>query len=112
MSIVELRAGMDAGANGSGSGMKHEVILEGQEWLPRQARVDLDFDVQVHCTAGSVDAQILNISADGFRIHSASPIHVGAEVILEVASELPVKALICWACGLEAGGVFAESVAL
>lgn len=92
--------------------MKHEVILEGQEWLPRDSRVDIDFDVLVHCTAGPVNAQILNLSADGFRIHSARPIDVGSEVTLEVERELPVRALICWACGLEAGGVFAESVAL
>ena len=91
--------------------MKHEAILEG-DWLPRDPRVDVDFDVRVHCPAGSVEAQILNLSAEGFRIHSAQPIDVGSEVVLEVAKELPVKALICWACGLEAGGVFAESVAL
>lgn len=91
--------------------MKHEAILEG-DWLPRDPRVDVDFDVRVHCPAGPVEAQILNLSADGFRIHSARPIDVGSEVTLEVARELPVKALICWACGLEAGGVFAEAVAL
>lgn len=91
--------------------MKHEAILEG-DWLRREPRVETDFDVRVHSPAGSVEAQILNLSADGFRIHSAKPIDVGSEVTLEVAKELPVKAVICWACGLEAGGVFAESVAL
>lgn len=91
--------------------MKHEAILE-SGWLRREPRVETDFDVRVHCSAGPVEAQILNLSADGFRIHSATPIDVGSEVTLEVAKELPVRALICWACGLEAGGVFAESVAL
>ena len=91
--------------------MKHEAILEG-DWLRSEPRVDTDFDVRVHCPAGPVEAQILNLSADGFRIHSARPIDAGSEVTLEVAREVPVKAVICWACGLEAGGVFAESVAL
>lgn len=91
--------------------MKHEAILEGQ-WLPRDPRVEVDFDVRVHCADGSVEAQILNLSADGFRLHSAKPIEVGAEVTLEAARQFPVKALICWACGLESGGVFSEPVTL
>lgn len=103
---------LDAGANESGHEMKHEAILEGREWLPRDERVEVDFDVQVHSPQGLIDAQILNLSADGFRIHSRKPIEVGEEVTLEVPSRHPVKALICWACGLEAGGVFAEPVAL
>ena len=112
MIVVELRAGVDARANGSGPVMKHEAILEGREWLSRDARGEVDFDVRVHGPQGLIEAQILNLSADGFRIHSAKPIEVGEEVTLEVPARHPVKALICWACGLEAGGVFAESVAL
>lgn len=92
--------------------MKHENILAGEEWPPRDPRVDVDFDVRVHCDTGAVEAQILNLSADGFRLHSAKPIEVGAEVTLEVAKEFPVRALICWACGLESGGVFADAVTL
>jgi hypothetical protein len=92
--------------------MKHEAILAAEQWSPRDPRVDVDYDVRVHCDAGAVEAQILNLSADGFRLHSARPIEVGAEVTLETAKQFPVKALICWACGLEAGGVFAEAVTL
>jgi hypothetical protein len=33
-------------------------------------------------------------------------------VTLEASKNFPVKALICWACGQDAGGVFAEAVAL
>jgi PilZ domain len=92
--------------------MKHEAILEGQEWLPRDTRVDALFDVRVHCDAGEVDAHILNLSSDGFRLHTADPLQVGWEVTLEAAKQFPVKALICWACGHDAGGVFAEPIAL
>lgn len=92
--------------------MKHEAILAADEWSPRDPRVNVDFDVRVHCQDGDVPAQILNLSADGFRLHSSKPIEVGAEVTLEAAKQFPVKALICWACGLESGGVFSESVTL
>jgi hypothetical protein len=92
--------------------MKHEAILAGEEWPSRDPRVEVDFDVRVHCDAGEIGAQIINLSSDGFRLHSANPLEVGWEVTLEAAKQFPVKALICWACGNESGGVFAESAAL
>jgi hypothetical protein len=92
--------------------MKHEAILEGQELLSRDPRVDTALPVRVHCQAGAIDAHILNLSSDGFRIRSDNPLQVGWVVTLEAAKQFPVKALICWACGQEAGGVFAEPVAL
>src|SRR3954447_19922271 len=95
----------------SGRTMKHEAILAG-DWLPREPRVEAEFGVRVHCEAGEIEAQIVNLSSDGFRLHSENPLEVGWEVTLEAAKHFPVKALICWACGQEAGGVFAEPVAL
>jgi hypothetical protein len=92
--------------------MKHEAILAGQEWPSRDPRVEVDFDVRVVCEAGDIGAQIINLSSDGFRLHSANPLEVGWEVTLEAARQFPVKALICWASGNESGGVFAEPVAL
>ena len=91
--------------------MKQEVILEGAR-LARDPRVDVDFDVRVHTEAGEIGAQIVNLSSDGFRLYSSRPLEVGWEVTLEAAKQFPVSALICWACGLEAGGVFEEPVAL
>ena len=92
--------------------MKHQAILACQDWLPRDPRVDVDFDVRVVCDAGEIDAQIVNLSSDGFRLQTANPLQVGWEVTLEAAKQFPVKAIICWACGHEAGGVFEEPVAL
>lgn len=92
--------------------MKHEAILEGQEWLPRDARVDIGYDVRVQCEAGEIEAQLLNLSSDGFCLHTANPLQAGWEVTIEANRHESVKALICWACGLDAGGVFAEPVAL
>jgi hypothetical protein len=92
--------------------MKHEAILEGQELLSRDPRVDIELPVRVHCAAGEFDAELTNLSSDGFRLHSSDPMQVGWEVTLEAAKNFPVKALICWACGNESGGVFSEAVAL
>jgi len=91
--------------------MKHEAILEGDR-TPRDPRVDVDFDVRVHTERGLVGAQIVNLSSDGFRLHTSNPLQAGWEVTLEAAKDFPVRALICWACGNESGGVFAESAAL
>jgi hypothetical protein len=92
--------------------MRHEAILEGQEWPPRDTRVEVGYDLSVHCEAGEIHAQLVNLSSDGFRLHSADPLEVGWEVTLQAARHDSVKAVICWACGLDAGGVFAEPVAL
>ena len=92
--------------------MKHEAILEGQELLSRDPRVDAEFPVRVHCQTGEMEAQVVNLSADGFRLRSDNPLQVGWVVTLEAAKQFPVKALICWACGNESGGVFSEAVAL
>jgi hypothetical protein len=93
--------------------MKHEAIVAVDELLvPRDPRVETELPVRVHCQAGEFDAELTNLSSDGFRLHSSNPMQVGWEVTLEAAKNFPVKALICWACGNEAGGVFSEAVAL
>jgi PilZ domain len=92
--------------------MKHEAIVEGRELPPRDTRIDVEYDIQVHCTAGDIDAQVLNVSSDGFRLRSLDPLEVGWEVTLKAPEHNPVKAVICWACGLDSGGVFADPVAL
>ena len=92
--------------------MKHQAILEGQDWLPRDPRIDVTYDVSVECDAGEIEAQMLNLSSDCFRLRTEGPLQVGWEVTLKAGKHDPVKAVICWACGLESGGVFAEPVAL
>lgn len=92
--------------------MKHETILAERDWLPREPRVESDFDVRVCWNEGEIEAQILNVSADGFRLRTTNPLQVGWEVTLETGRYDAVKAIICWACGHDAGGVFAEPVAL
>ena len=60
----------------------------------------------------ALDVVILDVSRDGFRLESQSELEVGSEVLLQVAKLAPVKAVIRWTCGHEAGGVFLEPVAL
>ena len=93
--------------------MKHEANVAVDELLvPRDPRVETELPVRVHCQAGEFDAELTNLSSDGFRLHSSNPMQVGWEVTLEAAKNFPVKAMICWACGNESGGVFSEAVAL
>lgn len=92
--------------------MKFEGRFEGCELHRRPARTDVAFDVLVHCAAGDLDAQIVNLSGSGFRLRSSTPLEVGAEVALEVAKLPPVKAVVRWARGCEAGGVFLDAVTL
>lgn len=92
--------------------MKHEGMLEGRELLPRSTRIDVSWNVMVKCARGNVPAEVVNVSAQGFRLHTARALEVGAEVALRFANETPIKALIQWVSGKEAGGVFLDSVAL
>ena len=60
----------------------------------------------------TLDVVITDVSRDGFRLESRSELEVGAEIMLLVSKLNPVKAVIRWTCGHEAGGVFLEPVAL
>ena len=60
----------------------------------------------------ALDVVITDVSRDGFRLESDSELEIGSEVWLKVAKLSPVRALIRWTCGHEAGGVFLEPAAL
>jgi hypothetical protein len=92
--------------------MKFEGKLEGHEIVQRPARIDASFDVLVRCAAGEFGASITNLSAKGFRLRSARALEPGWEISLEVPRMAPVRAVIRWVSGEDAGGVFAEAVAL
>ena len=92
--------------------MKHEGMLQGRELLTRGTRVDVRWNVMVRCAGRSIAAEIVNVSATGFRLRTARALEVGAEVALRFAKDAPVKAVIQWVAGEEAGGVFVEAIAL
>ena len=75
--------------------------------------------VSVHCDAVLCEADgcelavvITDVSRDGFRLMSRCELEVGSEVLLRVGKIEPVRALIRWTRGYEAGGVFLEPVSL
>jgi hypothetical protein len=92
--------------------MKFEGRLEGRELATRAPRVDAGFVVQVSCSAGVFPARITNLSSSGFRLRSARALEAGWEVTLKVPKRAPVKCVIRWASGKDAGGVFLEPIAL
>ena len=92
--------------------MKYDGKLEGREFEPRAARIDVDYDALVRLDWGAVEAQILNVSNQGFRLRSRIELEPGEQVTLEVPKLEPVRGMIRWACGDECGGVFLEAVAL
>ena len=78
----------------------------------RSPRVDAEFVVLVRCAAGKFPARITNLSATGFRLLSARPLEAGWVVTLQLSRREPVKCMIRWAAGKEAGGVFLEGARL
>lgn len=92
--------------------MKFHGKLEGRECQPRSARIDVAYDALVRLDWGAVEAMILNVSSNGFRLRTAEELEPGCEVTLEVEKLEPVKGVIRWACGQESGGVFVEAIAL
>lgn len=80
---------------------------------------DRDPRITVHCDAVLTEPDgcelavvITDVSRDGFRLESRATLEPGSEVLLTVAKLAPVKALIRWTRGVEAGGVFLEPVSL
>ena len=94
------------------SEMKFEGQLQGHEVSGRPARTDVTYDVLVSCDTGDFEAQIVNLSAMGFRLRCATGLQAGWNVSLKVAKLPPVEAVIRWVRGEECGGVFLDSVAL
>jgi hypothetical protein len=92
--------------------MKLDLRLEGRELHPRATRVDVRFDALVRVEWGAVDGLVLNVSSEGFRLHTAEELEVGTQVSLEVEKLPPVRGEILWVCGYECGGLFTEAVAL
>jgi len=92
-------------------GMNRKFELAG--YAKRQPRIALRCEaVLVEGDGCTLDVVITDVSRDGFRLESRSELEVGAEIILLVTKLAPVKGLIRWTRGREAGGVFLEPAAL
>jgi hypothetical protein len=92
--------------------MKFDGQLQGREIPRRPARTNVIYDVLVSSEAGEFEAQIVNLSAMGFRLRSAAEVEIGCRVSLKVAKLPPVDAVVRWVRGDECGGAFVEPVIL
>jgi hypothetical protein len=95
-----------------GPEMKFEGRLQGRELTPRAARIDVLYDALVRFDGTATEAMILNLSSKGFRLRMADELEPDTEITLEVDKLEPVRGVIRWICGEEAGGVFLEAIAL
>lgn len=92
--------------------MMYEGEIGGREVLERATRVDTVYGLTVGYPGGSADAELINLSSEGFRLRCNEPLETGWSVTLKAGRDNPLQAVIVWASGLDAGGVFAEPVAL
>jgi hypothetical protein len=92
--------------------MKFEGRLEGREISSRPVRAEVTYDVWVSCASGEFGAQIVNLSAMGFRLVCTAELQVGWRVSLKVEKLPAVDAVIRWVCSDECGGAFVEPVIL
>lgn len=81
---------------------------KGRATSVRSPRVDTGILVLLRCAAGKFPARITNLSASGFRLQTPRALKVGWEVTLESPKRPPVRCMIRWVAGKEAGGVFLE----
>jgi hypothetical protein len=93
--------------------MTNHAKLETGGYQHRNPRVAVRCEAVLVEEDGCIlDVVITDVSRDGFRLESRCELEVGSEILLQVPRLDPVKAVIRWTCGYEAGGTFLEPVAL
>ena len=87
--------------------------IEAASYLKREPRIAVRCEaVLVENDGCTLDVLVTEVSRDGFRLESQAELEVGSQILLLVTKMAPVKALIRWTRGMEAGGVFLEAGAL
>jgi hypothetical protein len=93
--------------------MRTNARIKEPGYAQRETRVAVRCDaVLTEADGCELDVVITDVSRDGFRLESRSELETGSEVMLRVAKLAPIKAMIRWTCGHEAGGIFLEPMAL
>ena len=93
--------------------MRTNARIKVPDYAERETRVAVRCDaVLTEADGCELDVVITDVSRDGFRLESRSELEIGSEVMLHVAKLAPIKALIRWTRGHEAGGIFLEPMAL
>lgn len=82
--------------------------MANREYTPRLPRVDTAMAGTLRDTAGDVfDVTVLNVSANGLRLHCSEDLVQGEVLDLHLAAKREKQAIeIVWARGREAGAVF------
>lgn len=55
-----------------------------------------------------VHVDVLDVSSSGFRVATNAELVIGEQVELRLARSQPLRAVICWTRGEEAGGTFLD----
>jgi hypothetical protein len=95
--------------------MRTNAKMKPGGYVEREPRIDVRYHAVVTETDGcELDVEILDVSRDGFRLTSTGKFDAGQEVWLAVSNSglAPLRGLIKWTCGDEAGGVFLDPAAL
>ena len=92
--------------------MEFEGRLKGSDSGSRAPRIDTGFLVRVRCAAGAFPGRVTNLSSTGFGLRSAKALEPGLEITLEMPKRSPIKGVIRWVAGKEAGGEFLDSAIL
>lgn len=95
--------------------MRTNLKTKSGGYAERAPRIDVRYHAVLTETDGcELDVEILDVSRDGFRLTSTGKLDPGQEIWLAVSNSglAPLRGLVKWTCGDEAGGVFLDPVAL
>ncbi|MEO6360179.1 MAG: PilZ domain-containing protein [Sphingomicrobium sp.] len=56
----------------------------------------------------AIDVDMLDVSSSGFRVATNAELVIGENVELRLPRSQPLRAIICWTRGEEAGGTFLD----
>lgn len=56
----------------------------------------------------AIEVDVLDVSSSGFRVATNAELVIGETVELRMARSHPLRAIICWTRGEEAGGTFLD----
>ena len=81
----------------------------GRGYRGRERRVAVALPATlVEADGCAFDVDVLDVSSSGFRVATNAELVVGESVELRLARSQPLRAIICWTRGQEAGGTFLD----
>lgn len=90
-----------------------KASLKARGYHLRAPRVRVSYPARLLESDGcSIDIVITEVSSAGFALRSDAMLELGDEVSLTVPKLPPMRAVIRWTCGNEAGGTFLDPISL